>query len=328
MNKKKISIIIPVYNVEEYIRQCLDSVVNQTYREIEIILVDDWSTDNSWKICDEYAKKDKRIKVIHQENADLSAARNAWLKVASWEYIWYIDSDDYVELDMYEKLYNLIEDTWADLAVCNRYFWDDDGRRVKNTRFPDKKIISQYEALEYFYKYMFVWNKLYRKEMVKNLYFVETRAQDVIYNFQIFKKIKKIACLNECKNYYRSNPKSRIHTKKFRKDRLILIREWLNEEIKYAQKNGLFELKKWLIKSKLRFAAFWLSLLALENSPDKESVKYLQSILKKNIITYLISKRSFLRKCFGIIVCINFNLSIILYKLIMKMRWDNKFADK
>lgn len=188
MKKTLISVIIPVYNVEEYLGQCLDSIINQTYKNLEIIIVDDWSTDNSWKIRDEYAKNDKRIKLIHQKNTGLSAARNAWLKIATWKYIWYIDSDDYVELDMYEKLYNIIECSNSDLAICNWYIGKEDGSRIKNTKFPGKKIITPNETLEYFYNSMYVWNKLYKKDIIKGLNFVETRAQDSIYNFAILKK--------------------------------------------------------------------------------------------------------------------------------------------
>lgn len=316
MWKSIISIIIPVYNVEEYLRQCLDSVVNQTYKNLEIIIIDDWSTDNSWKICDEYANKDKRIIVVHQENQDLSAARNVWLKIAKWEYLWYIDSDDYVDSDMYEQLYDLIEKTGSDIAICNRYIWQKDGSRVKNKRFPNKEIITPNEALEFFYGSFYVRNKLYRKDCVKDLNFIETRAQDSIYNFAIIKKIKKIACLNKCKNYYRYNPNSRVHTKKFRKDRLIYLKDGLDKQIEYATNNKLYSLKNNLIEKKIGYAVYWLSLLALENAPDNYSVKYLQKIVRKHCIVYIKSKRSLIKKCFCIAVAIDFKLASIIYKFI------------
>jgi hypothetical protein len=126
---------------------------------------------------------------------------------------------------MFERLYNLIVKTESDIAICNRYFQNEDGNRIKNNNFPTKDIIKPNEAFQYFYKSMYVWNKLYKREIVKNIEFVETRAQDVIYNFKIFKRVKKIACLNECKNYYRYNPNSRIHTKRFSEKRLIFLRD-------------------------------------------------------------------------------------------------------
>ena len=103
---EKISIIIPVYNVEKYLRRCLNSIINQTYKDIEIILVDDGSTDNSGKICDEYKEKDNRIVVIHKENGGLSDARNAGIDIAKGKYIGFIDSDDFADIRMYEIIYN------------------------------------------------------------------------------------------------------------------------------------------------------------------------------------------------------------------------------
>ena len=103
MNEELISIIVPVYNVEEYLKECIDSIINQTYKRIEIILVDDGSTDKSGKICDDYAKIDKRIKVVHKENGGLSDARNVGISVSSGKYIAFVDSDDWVEKTMYKK---------------------------------------------------------------------------------------------------------------------------------------------------------------------------------------------------------------------------------
>ena len=103
----KISVIVPVYNVEKFIKRCLDSIINQTMRDLEIILVNDGSTDNSGKICDEYAQLDNRITVIHKENGGLSSARNTGLDVATGEWIAFVDSDDYIEKNMYEVLYEV-----------------------------------------------------------------------------------------------------------------------------------------------------------------------------------------------------------------------------
>ena len=111
--EKLISVVLPVYNVERYIIKCMNSVLSQTYKNIEIILVDDGSQDRCPEICERYAKKDKRVKVIHKENGGLSDARNAGIKVANGEYITFIDSDDYVDNDYVEFLYNTIEKTNA-----------------------------------------------------------------------------------------------------------------------------------------------------------------------------------------------------------------------
>lgn len=313
---KLISVIVPIYNVEEYLRQCLDSIINQTYNNLEIILVNDWSTDNSGKICDEYAQKDKRIKVIHQENADLSAARNSGLKISTWEYIAYIDSDDYVDLSMYEKLYWLIESTKADIAICNWRFQRKDWIRIENTIFPNKKVITPIEALEYFHYHMYVRNKLYRRTVVKDLLFVETFAQDVIYNFNIFKKIKKIACLNECMNYYRYNPNSRQHAKKFRKDRLIFLEQWINQEILYAKENKLPKLEKLLIDARYGILLKWFRVIAGENKIDMKIVNKLLRYVRKDLLQFLKSKRSIVKKLFILLSCVNFKFACLIYRVI------------
>ena len=105
----EISIIVPVYNVEEYLPKCLDTILNQSFRDFEVILVNDGSKDNSGFICEKYAKKDSRIRIIHKENGGLSSARNAGLDIAKGRYIGFIDSDDFIELKMYEQLYNMIK---------------------------------------------------------------------------------------------------------------------------------------------------------------------------------------------------------------------------
>lgn len=112
----KISVIVPVYNVEDYLEECINSILGQTYKNLEIILVDDGSTDNSSKICDIYEKKDKRIKVIHKENGGLSSARNEGLKYRTGEYISFVDSDDFIDKTMYEKLYSAIKKYDADVV--------------------------------------------------------------------------------------------------------------------------------------------------------------------------------------------------------------------
>ena len=109
--KELISIIVPIYNVEKYIHKCIESIINQTYKNLEIILVDDGSPDNCGNICEEYAKNDSRIKVIHKENNGLSSARNAGLEICKGDYIGFVDSDDYIELNMYEVLINALKNT-------------------------------------------------------------------------------------------------------------------------------------------------------------------------------------------------------------------------
>lgn len=313
-----ISIIVPVYNVEPYLRECLDSIINQTYKNLEIIVVDDGSTDNSGKICDEYALKDRRVKVIHQENMDLSCARNVWLKVATWDYIWYVDSDDYLEHDMYEILHNLITKNDADLIICNWYKWLRNGWWVKNEKFPKKECLTTDEAIESFYWAMYVRNKLYKRELVDGYDFVETYAQDVLYNFSLFKRAKKIICVDECKYYYRYNYESRLHGRKFKKNWLVFLNEWINKEIEYAKNNNLFGLERDLLNSRTVILINWLSTMAFDMTPDMKVAIPLLNLVKKNLFFYLKLNRPFFEKCFGVVSCINLRFSWWLYRIINK----------
>lgn len=113
-----VSIIVPIYNVEQYISKCIESILAQTYRDFELILVDDGSTDMCGKICDEYAKQDSRVHVIHQENKGVSAARNAGISLAKGEYIMFVDSDDFITENMLEKMHDCIAESGSDIAIC------------------------------------------------------------------------------------------------------------------------------------------------------------------------------------------------------------------
>jgi len=177
----KISIIVPVYNVEPYIRRCLDSIINQTYKNLEILLINDGSTDNSGMICDEYAEKDNRIKVFHKSNGGLSSALNVGLRNLSGDYLGFIDSDDWAEEDMFEVLYNSAKQYNVPLSVAT-YFTNtdlDESIVINRDTIPDG-VLSTRDILLYSLKrdsYTgfcgYVWNKLYSVDMVKdsNVYF-------------------------------------------------------------------------------------------------------------------------------------------------------------
>lgn len=167
-----ISIIVPVYNVERYLVKCLDSIVNQTYQNLQIILIEDGSSDNSGKISDDYSKKDQRISVIHKRNEGLSAARNEGVDIAEGEYIGFVDSDDYIEPDMYERLYKLIETTDAELAVCEFTYVNDEGIKQENEScfqvegtIDANSYMKRWIDSKYAPAYVVAWNKLYKKKV-------------------------------------------------------------------------------------------------------------------------------------------------------------------
>ena len=166
MKKYKVSVIIPVYNVEKYIDKCLSSLVNQTLKDIEIIVVNDGSPDNSQKIIDKYVKKyPKKIKSFIKENGGQGSARNFGLTKANGEYIGYVDSDDYVELDMYEKLYNKAKTNNYDIVTCGNY---NVSENYENKIVDNIVTIYKSKTENIIFGKMAVWNKIYKKEILVN----------------------------------------------------------------------------------------------------------------------------------------------------------------
>ena len=166
----KISIILPVYNTKEYLDQCISSVLNQTYTNIELICVDDGSSDGSEKIVDKYASHDSRVIVVHQKNAGEGAARNAGLRLATGDVWGFIDCDDWLELDMYETLLNAMKEHKADISVGSWFEeFPDGGSPVKNTEPVEHNIFDNHQLYYYIYKrdryraFGYMWDKLYKK---------------------------------------------------------------------------------------------------------------------------------------------------------------------
>lgn len=205
-----ISVIIPVYQVEKYLNKCIDSVVGQTYKNLEIILVDDGSTDLCPKICDEWKKKDDRIKVIHKKNGGLSDARNEGLKEATGEYIGFVDSDDFIAPVFYELLYEIIVKESADIVECDRKIgngsetieesFDEDINYSYNSFSREdalKKLILEKELKQT------VWNKLYRKDIIEGITFEKGKLhEDEFFTYRVFGRAKKIISLDSKLYYY------------------------------------------------------------------------------------------------------------------------------
>lgn len=204
--KALISIIIPVYKVEKYLEKCIQSVINQTYENLQIILVDDGSPDNCGKICDEYAKKDHRIEVIHKSNGGLSDARNKGLEIAKGEYIGFVDSDDYIEADMYEVLYNLLKQYNADVSICNFYTVSQEKIAIKNA----DNGIKEYNRIEILKEILldnniqsYAWNKLYKRELFGEIkYPVGKKYEDIGTTFYLLEKCNKVVVTGKPEYYY------------------------------------------------------------------------------------------------------------------------------
>lgn len=207
-----ISVIIPVYNVEHYLVQCLESVVCQTYQNMEIILIDDGSTDSSGSLCDQWAEKDGRIKVVHKENEGLSSARNDGLRVATGEYVAWVDSDDYISADFLEKLYKLLTNHNADMSMCNYYgVYCDEITFDGKTRIPDEEFTGK-QFMEAAYQtgfFMPAWNKLAKRKAYHNvIYPVGKHFEDSAVLRKLVMNCKKIVTTNEPLYYYRRRKNS------------------------------------------------------------------------------------------------------------------------
>jgi glycosyltransferase involved in cell wall biosynthesis len=211
--KPLISVIVPVYKVERYLNECVDSIINQTYKNLEIILVDDGSPDNCPAICDEYAKIDKRIKVIHKQNDGVSSARNAGIDIAKGEYISFVDSDDYVDKEYINVMYLTAISNNVEYVCCGY-------KRVYNnteTKINGDSSLIIIEKEDYIKQVLNVQNgygfchmKLIKRTLLDNIRFNERIevGEDALFNIQLCFNIKKVAILKKCLYYYRFNSNS------------------------------------------------------------------------------------------------------------------------
>jgi glycosyltransferase involved in cell wall biosynthesis len=208
-----ISVIVPVYNVEAYVRQCVDSIVSQTYKDLEIILVDDGSTDSSGEICDYYATVDSWVKVIHKKNGGLSEARNVGLQHSTGEYIGFVDSDDYIAPNMYELLHNMCKEYDVKLACCRWCFESEDGNDSFSVPEPThiKRVVKDDELLMAFltnrgniFASISVWDRLYHRSIIQNLTFPRGKCyEDLVYSVKAVINAGECGYVDEAFYHYR-----------------------------------------------------------------------------------------------------------------------------
>lgn len=219
-----ISVIVPIYNVEDFLRPCIESILAQTYTELQIILVDDGSTDHSGEICDEYARKDARIEVIHQNNVGLSAARNAGLKVVKGEYVAFVDGDDYIHPQMYEVLLNALSEGKYDFSMIlgKQVFGNE--KPPQNLSAFTKSFLSQEKMMQSLFNHIpwqsieefqihVVWNKLYKRALLKDEFFKETGTEDTEFNCRIYQKASQAIIIHADMYYWVQRSSSITHQK-------------------------------------------------------------------------------------------------------------------
>lgn len=310
MDSTKVSVTVPVYNTSKYLRKCLDSLANQTLKDIEIIIVDDGSTDNSGIICEEYANKYKNFKVIHQKNGGLAIARQTGLDAAQGEYIIVCDSDDWVEPDMYEKLYKAAKENDADMVMCGFYCEYPDGRSIPTQKwFKCLDFEGHVKELMRSNSYTNSWIRLFRRDIFsKNNISYEpgvNLGEDALILYKILATRPNIAQIDEKLYHYRKVLGGKSYTNNVSMQqihKLSYVRNWINKH--YDTKifaEGMFYLNiKHLflclkakdadhsyIKSFIRKNINWIQYLKYRKT-IKSTVVYGAKILPTKFVSYAI----------------------------------------
>lgn len=321
MDDELISVIIPVYNAEKYIRKCIESVLNQTYRNLEIILIDDGSTDNSYSVCQEY-NNNSSVKIIHKENEGVSKARNYGIDISNGKYLIFIDADDYISCDMIEKLYKNIKENNADISMCNIIRINEKGQYIdkfnKNIDKKEKKveILSRDEfisnILDYRCYFTYATNKLIKKEVLKKVRFNEEihYNEDGVFFLELSNNIKKAVYIEPVELYFYLQNSNSANAQKFNERSITIIKSFEIFETYFNEFN---------YKNKCYFAYRYVSyfleyyyyLLSKNNSVGKEELK---KVIKK-YFKYAIKADDI-----SIIKKNNLILKVLFPKLMMKIK--------
>lgn len=246
-----VSVIVPVYKVEQYLEDCMKSILCQTYKKIEIILVDDGSPDHCPELCDKYARKDERVRVIHKKNGGLSDARNTGLENAKGDYICFIDSDDAIHPQMIEILYNQITKTNADISICN-YFKGELTPKNWDNIYVSEKLVSMdkqsalnaiYESNDKSILMTIAWNKLYKKELFENIRYPQNRIhEDEFTTYQLLYLANRTVFIDENLYFYRQREGSIMDMARDKVSEMFYFARI--EQIKFFKHQKLYELAK------------------------------------------------------------------------------------
>ena len=319
-----ISIIVPVYNVEQYLEKCVDSIINQKYKNLEIILVDDGATDSSGKLCDELAKIDNRIKVYHKENGGLSDARNYGVERATGDYIGFVDSDDYIDSEMYEELYEAIKKENVDVVECNlKIIYPD---RVE--LFTEQKYYNVYTKQEYLEEYLKIEKifgsacvRLIKSDIAKKLKFpVGKLYEDTYYAYDLIEKVDRYVIMNNPYYNYLMRENSITNTKF--NPRIFDLIEIVEKFRKTTYENypGLKEAAD--CRKMYAYFSVLNSILLEENYRDNEYYSEILSYFKRNYISLLKNKYINHNRKLSVILI---KLNIDLYRKVL-MKYKKKIA--
>lgn len=282
-----ISVIVPIYNVERYLRQCIDSVLCQTYCDLEILLIDDGSQDRCGEICDEYAKRDDRIRVFHTKNNGLSAARNLGLRQARGEYIGFVDSDDWIESNMYEILLQQLVKTGTDISNCGAW------REYQNKRYDFNNFDGFFVGRESIRALILgqisnaAWNKLYKRNCWTGIYFPDGHNHEEHATlYKILLKTQSVSCIPEHLYHYRMREGSIVHTSSMNN----LKDYWIATYERYLCLSTLPEIKNdkeitGILEKQVANAAFksWRLIYSIPNNQrDYVFLQHVSDFIRKN----------------------------------------------
>lgn len=283
-----ISVIVPIYNVEKQLKRCINSIINQTYKNIQILLIDDGSKDSSGKICDDFSKYDTRIVVLHQDNVGVSAARNKGIELAKGRYICFIDSDDYIEKNYIEELYQLMRDEKIDLGICDlnyKYTNKEDCWSAVGEKTINLKNVSEEIFLELNEKYLLYgpYNKIFKSSIIKKqkIKFIKEMSygEDLIFNLSYLQYVKIIKTTNQTRYNYIADIDNSL-ANKYRADRFKTGKIIFEELYKFFEINGMLsEKSKKYLYGRIFDDAYNNICECVKNQSCKESLKEIKKIL-------------------------------------------------
>ena len=310
-NKILISIIVPVYNVEKYIDKCLKSLVNQTLKNIEIIVVNDGSKDKTQNIVERYKKENSNIILINPTNKGVAAARNIGLKIANGEYIGFVDSDDYVDKNMFKNMYNLAKKNNYDCVQCN-FFYTDYNKKIIGNKF----CMEKFEVKKYMVNFFpVIWDKIYKKNILKNICFKEgVFAEDVEFLYKVIPNINSMGYIEKPLYYYyqRFDSESRMFDKRI----FDYIENW-NGIIEYYKNLNLynkFKLELEYCYVRYLYATFISRAATLKNKEDYKNAYNLAKVNVKNNFPHYRKNKYFYMSIKGIyLIFFNSLIAEIIY---------------
>lgn len=300
----KVSILVPCYNVEKYLKQCLESIVNQTLKDIEIICINDGSKDSTLEILREYEAKDKRIKVISKHNSGYGASMNIGVETAIGEYIGIVESDDFAQLNMFEKLYNTAKENDLDLVRCQYYEYsskDNSNKLIDNSWVPQNEIYKPIDNQTPFYQAPAIWTNLVKRELIykNNIRFLETSGasyQDTSFAFKLYASSNRFMMIKDALLHYRiDNENSSVNSK----NKAYCVCDEYKEIKRFALQSGNYEKLRYLLP-KIKYNCYRWNYGRLNGNLKRAFlcrmfIEFLKDFLEGNINKKILTKKEYKR---------------------------------